>query len=716
MVHICLCRFQCRRNSIAILLQLVYSGFLDTSQINPNSLYCKFYTCRYFPTTISGWGDIFQKQDETSLHKSTAMEFSQGETRKIILELVIGSDDDITEIQYLLLVLQKILSDGYDCTVLTSAGKHEENRYTPITNDNYFRLAQNLYFYRDNDDLDCCLAEIYRCFLVYCQIDMDGNSAKWIPLPRKYTKDQLFGRIIPQIPITHHSYYALTTSYSHNTSKNDWLSLLHDLCSGYFERLSDGVLQAQCEKIRTYQNSDSYFETLLFLGVCNNISKQDVDDPCFDIESLHEDCMNFAQGVLQLVENVVHHVLGEEDPRGCGILTIRHRKVEDARRLYLKEDVPSSNAKYFMELYLTDLQYGKFSGIIDKFKSNVEQRRDSSKDPRQRLVHTKFCISQNLENSFELIQKEDKGIQGELKDYQNRLEKEPNCCLLSLSDFFGQGTCQPFIDYISTPENVAFHYGLPILNSVVSSMGGYLHVQSGTGHTNRFDNRSAGGSFVSLDSFSWEYGTSYIIYIPLKFRSPAGDSDYLDLISWPHNADSSYRCHNFHLLHRIPSDYSREQSVLALREQIGHCFAISPSSAEAEQKIDIGVIDCASLVDGLCLDRLESYEVMIKAIFLYLADRASAIDNLALINIACPYDVIKLFRLFALFFDRVGKNHLLTQKKSFFLVDCDGKLDILFYGNELQSIRKSISVSCLYGGMTDTALKITTQLLEGRHG
>lgn len=267
--------------------------------------------------------------------------------------------DDITEIQYLLLVLQKILSDGYDCTVLISAGKHEETRYTPITNDNYFRLAQNLYFYRDNDDLNCCLAEIYRCFLVYCQINTDRNRAKWIPLPRKYARGQFFGRIIPQIPITHHSYNALATSYSYNTTNNDWLSLLHDLCSGYFERLSGGVLQAQCEKIRTYQNSDSNFETLLFLGVCNNISKQDVNDPCFDIESLHEDCMNFAQGVLQLVENVVHHVIGEDDTRGCGILTIRHRRAEDAKKLYLNEDAPSSNAKYFIKSVLIPYEQNK---------------------------------------------------------------------------------------------------------------------------------------------------------------------------------------------------------------------------------------------------------------------------------------------------------------------------------------------------------------------
>ena len=144
---------------------------------------------------------------------------------------------------------------------------------------------------------------------------------------------------------------------------------------------------------------------------------------------------------------------------------------------------------------------------------------------------------------------------------------------------------------------------------------------------------------------------------------------------------------------------------------MSECFGQVPGEGQA----NIGEIDCEALVDGLCLDRLEAYEVLVKAIFLYLADPKSTVNHLALINIARPYDVIKLFRLFALFFDRVGNNKLLPQEKSLILVDCEGKIDILFYGNKLSNIRKNISVSCLYGGITDTALKIIAHLLEGRH-
>lgn len=721
MVYVCLCRLQCRRNSMAILLKLVRSGFLDTAKIDPNLLYCKFYTCSHDPKIASRWAATLQNHAKMFLRTSTLAEFSQGGTQRVVLELVIGPDDDITEIQYLILVMLKLFTDRYQCTVLVSAGKYGEDRYTPISSQNYFRLANNLYFYRNNSGLSGCLEKIYPSFIIYREMDTKKKDVKWAHLPGKFTQDQLFGRIMPQIPITRRSYQVLISSYSQTRQETappgqgnvNWESLLRDLCQGYFERLLNGAFQNQISKIRMYQNSDSYFETLLFLGICNYIStsKEKGDKDCLDVESLHEDCMNFAQGVLQLVENVVQHVLGENESCGCGILTIRYRKMGDAQKRYIKHDASASTAKYFMELYLTDLQYGEFYGIVDKFKSNVEQRRNSSSDLCQRLVHSKFLLSQDLGHATELIEREDQNIKAELTTYQKHLEEEPNRCGLTLGDFFGERHCNPFLDYISTPENIAFHYGLPILNSVVSSMDGYLQVQSGHGEMNHFDNRSPDGPYLEADRFQWEYGTSYIIYIPLKSRCQVVDMDYLDLISWPHSAEVCYRPYPFNLRDGILDNYSREGVARALWRQMSECFGQVPGEGQA----NIGEIDCEALVDGLCLDRLEAYEVLVKAIFLYLADPKSTVNHLALINIARPYDVIKLFRLFALFFDRVGNNKLLPQEKSLFLVDCEGKIDILFYGNKLSNIRKNISVSCLYGGITDTALKIISHLLEGRH-
>ncbi|OUN99675.1 hypothetical protein B5F98_00405 [Pseudoflavonifractor sp. An44] len=661
----------------------------------------------------------------------------QTNLQKVVLELVIGQNEDITDIQYLLLVMQKMFHDGLDCTVLVSAGKGETKRYTPVTTSDYFRLAHSLYFYRnrneDNgDNTDHIFEKIYECFFVYHKKTQKGEKANWASLPRQYkieakeNRTMPLGRVFPQIPITKQIYSALTASYSSDSEINSWIRPLKDLCNGYFERLKKGVYANRSEEILKYLASDSCFETLLFLGLCNYIEVQNgittLGQASLDLEFLHETCMNFAQGVLQLVENVVTHVLGDDGQSGCGILTIRYRKIRDAEKIYLDPLMPDEahslveNVEHFMELYLTDIQYENFQGIVDKFKANVEQRcEDYKNSPEQRLVHMKFHLSQSLENASELIKKEDAETQEELNSYIQDLKSDPDHCHMSLSDFLGQGSCKPFVDYLSTPDNIAFHYGLPILNSVVMSMNGYFYVQSGAGDNNCFENSSVGGLYKHTCGFLWEYGTSYTIYVPLRSKNLEEETDYLDLISWRHDTVPNCRRIDFKFSGPISVGLEREDLTRKLWKELGEQFKASPEEI-ASTHLYIGVIDCEKVVNNLSVDRLEAYEVMVKAIFLYLADKCSTLDNLALVNVTRPYDVIKLFRLFALFFDRAGNNRILTQKKSLFLVDSNGKLDILFHGNNLKSIKESLSVSCLYGGMTDTAIKIAAHLLGGRNG
>lgn len=737
MTQVCLCRLQCRRNSIGLLLKLAYSGFSQVDTVDSNLLYCRFYNCTLNPRTGLEWSRIFQRQDKRILQEYHSMGSVQTNLQKVVLELVIGSNEDITDIQYLLLVIQKMLHDGLDCTVLVSAGKGGAKRYTPVETSDYFRLAHSLYFYRnrneDNgDNTDYVLEQIYECFLVYHKKTQKGERANWATLPRRYkietreNRSVPLGRVFPQIPITKQSYSALTASYSSNCEINSWVKPLKDLCNHYFERLKKGIYANKCEEILKYLESDSCFETLLFLGLCNYIDAQNgpatLGCASQDLEFLHETCMNFAQGVLQLVENVVRHVLGDDAQAGCGVLTIRYRRIKDAEKLYLNSLMPDSahslvdNVEHFMELYLTDLQYENFQGIVDKFKANVEQRCEDCKDsPQRRLVHAKFHLSQKLEDAFELINKENEEIQEELKSYIQDLKSNSDHCHMSLSDFLGQGSCKPFVDYLSTPDNIAFHYGLPILNSVVMSMNGYFYVQSGTGDNNCFETSSVSGLYNHTWGFLWEYGTSYMIYIPLKSRNLEEETDYLDLISWPHDTAPNCRRIDFKFSGPISVGREREDLTRELWKELSEQLEASPEKL-ASTYLDIGVIDCENVVNNLGVDRLEAYEVMVKAIFLYLADKSSTLDNLALVNVTRAYDVIKLFRLFALFFDRAGNNKILTQKKSLFLVDSNGKVDILFHGNNLKSIKESLSVSCLYGGMTDTAIKIAAHLLGGRNG
>lgn len=712
--YICLCRVRCQRKSLSVLLRLITSTLSEDKPFEPSEdpLY-QFCVYTGDDITASDWGKVLELTfglknfvHDILWKKTDKAKFRRSDDKHVICELVINDEDDLSNIQYLLLAIHTLLHNGIPCTVLVSRGRSDSNRYTPLENADYFRLSHLMYFYSLSSQEARELPDIYNRFFICTRNNSDNRRYHWIKLPKTYSKEVHFGRIIPQIPITHQSYRALVSLYD-SEPHNEWFVLFRSLCEGYYNKLS-GVFADNRSAIREYMDSDSYFETTLFLALCCYISEEPQSATGMDkqdIDSIHETCMNFAQGILQLVDNVVSHVLGIHDSDGCGILTVRFRKADDAKRLYLADPDEFQGVDYFLELYLTDVQYGDFLGIVDKFKDNVKRRRNRySNEPARRMVHAKFYLSQNTERADMLIEQEEpQCLRRDLREY---LENTV-CSDVSLKDFFGEGTCKPFLDYISAAENIAFHYGLPILNSVVLLQNGYLRVQSGSGENNIFDNVRKGSPYRGIDDLFWDRGTAFMVYIPLKSRKPIGEFD--SLVPIKNDTDSLYRPNTFSPIPFSRSVTGKEALAFALKDQIKNCFDA------CESETQIGVIECTQTVRFLNVPRLDAYEIIVKAIFLYLADASAKIDYLALTNINLAYDVIKLFRLFALFFDRAGRNELLSRDKSLFLVDCEGKVDILFYGNDLKSIRDSLSVSRLYGGTAEDAVRIIRHLLEGRH-
>lgn len=717
---ICLFRVRCQREAIAALLQMFYSDFMGKSMANSN-LYHRFYSYTGFVSKGSDWAGILRSADVKSsglgatLQKSERDAFLDAKARQIVVELVIGSEDDMSAVQYLLLFLCAVMHKAIPYTVLVSGGKSNNDRYAPLSDEDYFRLSHQLYFYVDSSCPDMNLLGLCSKFFIWRQDNRGARRCRWTALAKEYVDQPAFGRIIPQIPITRRSFRALASSFRSQVS-DEWTKLLHELCDGYYQKVSKAFSES-LTVIERYMDSDSCIEVLLFLGLCcyicetpssaGSIEKQDID-------YIHETCMNFTQGILQLAENVVIHVLGKDEQDGCGLLTVRFRRMEDAKTLYLAENDPFPMVRYFMELYLTDLQYNGFWGIVEKFKKNVSDRRERYvNDPERRKVHSKFYLSQNLDYADDLIGAEEQdSIRNELRQYvadkKREVEQDPSRIQLCLADFLGEGKCTPFTDYISAPESIAFHYGLPILNSIISSLDGYFYVRSGSGARDVFDNVSKNCPYKKVTDFTWNHGTAYVIYIPLRLRIHIGELDYLVPIQ--HDTCERYSLRRFRPQAFRDQWGGKESLVFELRDHIKSCFDEYPDSGSW-----IGLIDCDEVVPVLKLERLEAYEVIVKSIFLYLVDSGASIDNLALINIACAYDVIKVFRLFALFFNRIGRNTLLAREKSFFLVDCDGRIDILFYGNDLKSILDNLSVGRLYGGTTEDAEKIIRHLLEGRH-
>lgn len=88
------------------------------------------------------------------------------------------------------------------------------------------------------------------------------------------------------------------------------------------------------------------------------------------------------------------------------------------------------------------------------------------------------------------------------------------------------------------------------------------------------------------------------------------------------------------------------------------------------------------------------------------------IDNVAIINVKCRQEVVKLFRQFALFYNRRGEN-IHMRDKSVFIVDTKAEMDLLLRGT-IADIKKDMYNSQICGGIDEITMRIIEHLGRSR--
>ena len=210
----------------------------------------------------------------------------------------------------------------------------------------------------------------------------------------------------------------------------------------------------------------------------------------------------------------------------------------------------------------------------------------------------------------------------------------------------------------------------------------------------------------------WENGTAYIVYLPVRYQQK--EPDYKDI------AVSNFKCEvigksAFHkldvpvtLLSRKTAGNDKENLVESIRYELHKQLY----KDDTVYYIDFGE-------DGnKMINNLFAFEVIVKAVFMLMCpvqEVKNKINNIAFVNIPYKYDVIKLFRQFALFYNRYGENMQMKQK-SVYLIDREATLDLLLYGKDLDSIKKNLAYGKIYGGYSDDAMAIINTLISKRKG
>lgn len=133
----------------------------------------------------------------------------------------------------------------------------------------------------------------------------------------------------------------------------------------------DSLLKLYNQLIKNGSN----LERLIFSILVIYYNKEFTEEKLFE---LHELCMEYVQGIEQILENALFHAVNVNGRiTGKALFTIRIRSMSSNPwyKTYIDKelgyDSVNNNA---IEIYLTDLQYEKFESITDKFKINIKKR------------------------------------------------------------------------------------------------------------------------------------------------------------------------------------------------------------------------------------------------------------------------------------------------------------------------------------------------------
>ncbi len=560
-------------------------------------------------------------------------------TRVVIIIYININIEYISQFQYIFLLLNYLKNKGVKINIIIIP------YHIGINTSEYFRIriALKVAYYNDFT------------FLKNTFWFFDPNTSKCIRVysnrPEFIDEDVDVGSIFPILSINKEQYNSLCQicklgNNISNTNDNYERMLLKwcEIESNKFKREVDEEFK---EKIITYTRRDNYLNTILFLYTCyammneeNYTSKNKKYEIKVNVLNdakltyIHEICTDFSQGILQLLENIIIHVIEENNNNGCGTLSLRlYREI---------------NKQYKMYIYINDLQFVSFNNLVKKFIDN---------NPR-------FSNTGNL----------------------------------NLSHFY-DGSNNELEDYLNNTDQIAMHYGLQIFNCVVNEHHGRLYVSTGEKVYDNQNNTATSMGYCGT-AYEIEFNIDSMKQQPINYSDLAfpindiyinGFKETKSYIFVEYINDNIKLQINNHI-NSIISGQNKEEKIYMLKnELLKNCN----NSA-------------CLIIDLLKITDIRIYEIIAKSLFLYL-NHSNTVNNIAIVNLYSKYDVVKLFRQFALFFNRKGKSPF-EECKKIFIIDKDGKLDVLIYGKELKDISKLSLYERIYGGIDSQMEKIINEI------
>lgn len=541
---------------------------------------------------------------------------------------------DTINLEHICLLSRKLKTMGEDFHFFISGKPSGDLRYTCVTDSDFHRARTFLFL---ESIFDVCsrihvLAQFCGKWVSFYSPDIIDRIKDFSQRTDVILNDTKFGKILPLITVNRESYMCFHKRAFPLTVNNSTGLLekrLRELMECYVSRLQRLLSLDERKLLNEMLVLDNVFEAIVFLSTLYYFMGEETITTN-EIEQLHENCIDYSQGIFQLIENSFYHVI-KENELGWGNVALRIRE---------KKQNSDSNYKYEYEIHLNDLS-GLDNGPIG-------------------IVNSLICNFPELQDS---------GIQ--------------------LRHLFNYSENEIYAAFLEDDVNIAHHYGLMILNNAVLSHNGIIHV------------RSADGVYLSDNPdlshdrlLPWINGTSYSIKMPIMLDKPVFNRwdnialDNPDLHGQKIRTSELITKNSLHLSTCYYSSQNKVNCINEVHEQLNKLHF---------DKDTIYVIDCSGI------NSETEYEVLAKSVFLLLSSPNDFV-RVAFINLESKYSVIKIFRQFALFYNRKGENKTLSNKGVFF-VDNEAKLPLLLLGHIVDIINEIYALE-LTGEIDETAATI----------
>jgi len=544
-----------------------------------------------------------------------------------------GDEFSFVDIPYLLAFLFQ-LDEEYRVVFYESA--------TSDRNANYFRLSIFLNTWLTQNGL------INNFF--YLDIESEITSKQFNPKKFAFS----FSRssrpsltVLPIISLNEKVYFSLEEPYNSLKDNKDLNNLMDqmkgkqkDSCYAYYKEYIyqsiNQMLNSFVAKIEWEDNHNSFLSTepplivLYIYGIiASHMSLNDLKKIGF--EALIEKSYDYSNGLMQLIENSIKHVVNKDKEHSFAFFTIRMHHNKGAMDTILKSE-EFKEMRYFLEI-----------SVIDGSKELDEP--------------------------------------GIVNNYNKILDKNGISHISSLSDVFNGS--EAIEQYYNNVDNVANHYGLQIFDTILTSNYGLFTVKSGKRNAcDTYNNalKSKFGKEQIYNSINEEHnnhfsGTDYNIVLPVERIRERAEVGNVFIGNTPLLVEDIIDPIETISIKRISLSKSSKDEF------------VKKYYKELVDGLNTGKEIVAIDTSDICKDRIHR-ELLCKAVITYIANIQDT-SVICLLGIMDKYQLLDMVRIIALFYDKTGECRFMKGKGIYLCTDdCD--YEVLFSGDNIKSVIENI--------------------------